>query len=158
MNARILIVDDHEVVRGGIKALLADFRPQWEICGEASDGAQAIRDAHDLKPDIILLDISMPGMSGFEASVRMKASGIKCPILIFTMHQSERLEIDVRQANAQGFVLKSQAFRDLILAIEILLGGGTFFGAPPQDDNALDKHLEKKSGIDFRIIVQPGFA
>lgn len=136
MKARILIVDDHEVVRAGLRTLLANARPEWEICGEATTGEQAIQDARDLSPDVVLLDITMPGIGGLEACSRMRRLGLLCPILIFTMHQSERLETDVRQAGAQGYVLKTQAFRDLVIAIDILLAGGTFFGAPPQPEGS----------------------
>jgi DNA-binding NarL/FixJ family response regulator len=132
MNARLLIVDDHEVVREGLKSLLASARPEWSICGEALNGRDAVQATLNLKPDLVLLDISMPVMSGLEASSRMRKLGIRTPILIFTTHQSERLGIEVRQAGAQGFVLKTQAFRDLVLAIDALLAGGTFFNEPPQ--------------------------
>jgi DNA-binding NarL/FixJ family response regulator len=132
MTARILIVDDHEVLREGLKALLAKLRPDWDICGEATDGDQAIESVQELKPDLVILDITMPRMSGLEASSRMRKLGLKIPILIFTTHQSDRLETEVRQAGAQGFVLKSQAARDLVHAVDTILAGGTFFGAPPK--------------------------
>jgi DNA-binding NarL/FixJ family response regulator len=132
MNARLLIVDDHEVVREGLKTLLATARPEWSICGEATNGRDAVQSTLDLKPDLVLLDISMPGMSGLEAASRIRKLGISTPVLIFTTHESERLGTEVRQAGADGFVLKAQAFRDLVLAIDALLAGGTFFGEPPQ--------------------------
>ena len=132
MTARILIVDDHEVLREGLKALLAKLRPDWDICGEATDGDLAIQSVQDLKPDLVILDITMPRMSGLEASSRMRKLGLKIPILIFTTHESERLETEVRQAGAQGYVLKSQAARNLVVAIDTILAGGTFFGAPPK--------------------------
>jgi DNA-binding NarL/FixJ family response regulator len=127
-NARILIVDDHEVVREGIKSLFADERPAWEICGEAANAEDAIEKAKTNKPNVIVLDISMPGMSGLEAAPKLRELCPDCPILIFTTHESPRLGEDVRVAGAQGFVLKTQAFRDLVRAIETLLGGGAFFG------------------------------
>jgi DNA-binding NarL/FixJ family response regulator len=108
------------------------LRPDWEICGEATDGHQAIESVQRLKPDLVILDITMPGMSGLEASSRMRKLGLTIPVLIFTTHQSERLETEVRQAGAQGFVLKSQAARQLVHAIDRILAGGTFFEAPPK--------------------------
>src|SRR3977135_4662504 len=105
MTARILIVDDHEVLREGVKSLLAKSRPDWEICGEATDGEQAIQLAQELKPDIVILDITMPRMSGLEASSRMKKLGLTITVLIFSTHESERLAVEVRQAGAQGNVL-----------------------------------------------------
>jgi DNA-binding NarL/FixJ family response regulator len=136
MNARILIVDDHEVLREGLKSLLAKSRPDWEISGEATDGEQAIHLAQELKPDVIILDITMPRMSGLEAASRMRKMGLSTPVLIFTTHHSGRLDAEVRQAGAQGYVLKSQAARDLVQAIDAVLGGGTFFGAPPKPEPA----------------------
>lgn len=132
MNARLLIVDDHEVLREGLKSLLAKSRPHWEICGEAVDGEQAVELAQTLKPDLIILDITMPRLSGLEASLRMRKLGLNFPILIFTTHESGRLATDVREARAQGYVLKSQAAHNLVLAIDAILAGGTFFGAPPK--------------------------
>ena len=131
MTTRILIVDDHEIVREGLRAHLAKSRPDWEICGEATDGEQAIRLTQELKPDIVILDITMPRMSGLEASSRMRKAGVVIPVLIFTTHDSDRLVTEVRQAGAQGYVLKSQAVRHLVQAIDTILAGGTFFGAPP---------------------------
>ncbi len=127
MSARILLVDDHEIVREGIRTLIARSRPEWEICGEARDGEEALEAVRALKPDVVILDITMPKMSGLEAAPRIAKLGLGCRVLIFTMHDSERLSSEVRQAKAQGLVLKSQAARDLIRAVDRLLNGGTFF-------------------------------
>lgn len=126
MAVRILIVDDHEVVRHGITSIVTSH-PGWEICGEARNGKEAIEVVPGLQPDIIILDISMPGMGGLEAASQISQLGARGRILIFTMHESARIISDVRAAGAQGYVQKSQAGRDLILAIETLLAGGTFF-------------------------------
>jgi DNA-binding NarL/FixJ family response regulator len=136
MSARILVVDDHEVLREGVKSLLAKARPDLAICGEATDGDQAIRFAQELTPDVVILDISMPRMSGLEACTRMKKLGLNIPVLIFTTHDSERLEREVRQAGAQGYVLKSHAARNLIRAIDTILAGGSFFCTPPKPESA----------------------
>jgi DNA-binding NarL/FixJ family response regulator len=136
MSTRILIVDDHEVLREGLKSLLAKSRPDWEICGEATDGDQAIQLVQELNPDIVILDITMPRMSGLEASSRMRKMRFSVPVLIFTTHHSGRLDAEVRQAGAQGYVLKSQAAHSLVQAIDIILAGGTFFGAPPKPERA----------------------
>lgn len=130
MPVRILIVDDHEVVREGVHNIIAKARPAWEICGEATNGKEAIDFATRLKPDIILLDITMPGMSGLEAASRISRTGLPSQILIFTMHESGQLAGDARRAGARGFVRKSDAARQLVMAIEALLSGGTFFGRP----------------------------
>jgi DNA-binding NarL/FixJ family response regulator len=128
MTARILIIDDHEVLREGVKTLLAKSRSDWEICGEGTTGVQAIELAQRLRPDLMILDVTMPVMSGLEASTRLRELGLTLPVLIFTMHESERMATEARQVGAQGYVMKSRAARDLVQAIEILLAGGTFFG------------------------------
>jgi len=119
----ILIVDDHEIVRAGIRTLIARSRPRWQICAEAETGEQAIEKARSLRPDIIVLDITMPAMSGLEVASRISALNLGSRILIFTMHESDRLVAEVRAAGAHGLVLKSQANRDLIRAIDKLLSG-----------------------------------
>jgi DNA-binding NarL/FixJ family response regulator len=135
MNPRILIVDDHEIVRQGIRTLLAGLRPDWEICGEAANASEAWEAIANLKPDLTILDITMPGTSGLELASRIRRRGLPCRILMFTMHKSDRLASDVREAGAQGYVLKSQAAQDLVFAIETILAGGTFFGAPTAGDD-----------------------
>jgi DNA-binding NarL/FixJ family response regulator len=130
MGPRILIVDDHEIVREGIRNLLSQSRPGWNVCGQASNGQEAVAAVRDLKPDVVILDITMPVMSGLEAAPKIVKSGTACRILMFTMHESESLAGEVREAGAHGVVLKSQAARNLIPAIETILSGGTFFGLP----------------------------
>jgi DNA-binding NarL/FixJ family response regulator len=127
MKPKILIVDDHEIVREGIRRLLTK-RSDWDICGEATNGKQAIDTVKNLKPDVVVLDISMPGMSGLEAAPHILKLRAGCRILIFTMHDSAQLVSEIRDVGAQGYVQKSQAARDLVEAIECLLKGGTFFG------------------------------
>jgi DNA-binding NarL/FixJ family response regulator len=134
MTTRILIADDHEIVREGLRSHLAKSRPEWDICGEATDGEQAIELTRELKPDLVILDITMPRMSGLEASSRMRKLGVTIPVLIFTTHDSQRMATEVRDAGAQGYVLKSQTVRYLVQAIDTILAGGTFFGAPPKPE------------------------
>lgn len=146
MPVRILIADDHEVVRQGVRKILA-ARPEWEICGEAVNGQEAIQLAGELRPDAIIMDITMPVMSGLEAARKLTSNKSSSPILIFTMHESRSLADSVKEVGARGFVYKSRAARDLIKALEALLKGGTFFspegeGAPPTKDTP-------KSGISF---------
>ncbi|HEY1800923.1 MAG TPA: response regulator transcription factor [Terriglobales bacterium] len=129
MSVRILIADDHEIVREGIRTLITRSRPEWKICGEVENGEEAIEAAKKQKPDVIILDITMPKMSGLEAASKIAALDLGIRILIFTMHDSARLHAEAREVAAQGVVLKSQAARDLIRAIDTLLAGGTFFGS-----------------------------
>jgi DNA-binding NarL/FixJ family response regulator len=150
MSARILIVDDHEVVREGVRMIINRARREWEICGEATNGQEAVEAAARLKPDIILLDITMPVMNGLDAASRITGLGLTGQILIFTMHESGELTHDARRVGAKGYVTKSDAARDLVVAIETLLSGRTFFGRPekPQDP---DKNPGR--GILFRFAL-----
>src|SRR5487761_434808 len=133
MAARILLEDDHEVVRQGIRAILQS-RPDWEICGEAVDGQEAVRLAQELHPDVIVMDITMPRMSGLEAAQEIARLQLPARVLIFTMHESKSLAPSVRKAGAHGYVVKSRAARDLIQALERLLAGGTFFDISSTSD------------------------
>ena len=127
VKPRILIVDDHEIVREGIRNLLGQFRPGWDICGQATNGEEAVAAVNELHPDVVVLDITMPVMSGLEAAKRIARSGSESRILMFTMHESDSLGKEVRDAGAQGVVLKSQAAQNLVVAIETVLAGGSFF-------------------------------
>ena len=130
MGSKILIVDDHEVVRQGIRTILR-ARPQWEICGEAVNGRDAVTKAQNLDPDVIIMDITMPEMSGIEATREISKLKLRAAVLVFTMHESKNLATTVQDAGARGFVLKSHAARDLLDALEALMNGGTFFGPDP---------------------------
>lgn len=150
---RILIIDDHQIVRQGVRTLLAEFRPAWEVCGEAADAAEGLQAVSVLKPDLIVLDITMPGRSGLELASEIRQLGLPALILIFTMHHSPRLGSDVRTAGAQGYVLKSQAARDLVLAIEHILSGGTFYGSENDESGN-----EPKPGLSFTFCRRLTFA
>jgi DNA-binding NarL/FixJ family response regulator len=130
----ILVADDHEVVRMGIRTLL-ESRPEWEICGEASTGRAAIAKTVRLKPDVVLLDITMPGLSGLEAIPEILRACPQTKVLVLTMHDSGRMASRVLAAGASGLVLKSDAARDLILALEALSKNKAFLS--PQVTNLL---------------------
>lgn len=130
MGWTILIADDHEIVRKGIRDMIRQFRPEWKVCGEAGSGAEAVEMGKALNPDVVILDIAMPGMSGIEAASQLARAHLPCRVLLFTMYESGRLADAAREAGAQGYVLKSQAAHHLILAIDRIMEGGTFFGTP----------------------------
>lgn len=122
--ATILIVDDHEVVRQGVRSILGT-RPEWEVIGEATNGKDAIEAAKTHRPDVVILDISMPVMNGLEAAPCIVSLG--CRVLVFTMHESKELIARIRATGAHGVVQKFQAAGQLIEAIDVLLRGRTFF-------------------------------
>jgi two-component system nitrate/nitrite response regulator NarL len=145
---KILVVDDHEVVRQGIRTILS-ARPEWEICGEAVNGQEAIKLAEALRPDAIIMDITMPIMSGLEAARQItRNNNNSAPILIFTMHESRTLADSVRETGARGFVFKSRAAQDLINALDVLLQNGTYFGPNSGEKNSPAKDNTNR-GISF---------
>jgi len=125
---RILLADDHEIVRRGLKALLLE-RPEWEVCGEAVTGREAVELATNLQPEIAIIDLMMPDLNGLETTRQICKASPRTQVLIFTMHQNEGLVHDVLEAGARGYLLKTDAERHIIAAIETLLRRQPFFSA-----------------------------
>lgn len=123
---RILLADDHDVVRRGLRDLLTQHNG-WQVCGEATTGRQAVEMATSLRPDIAILDLTMPQLNGLEATRQIKKAAPTVEILIFTMHESERLIREVLAAGARGYLLKSDASRQVIAAVEALAQHKPFF-------------------------------
>ena len=139
---RILIADDHEVARRGIRSLL-ESHPGWEVCAEAKDGRDAVELATSTKPDLVLLDIGMPNLNGLEAARQILATSPNAAILILTMHDSDNVIREVLRAGARGFLLKSDAGRDLVAAVEALESQKTFF-TPRVSQMVLDGFLNRE--------------
>lgn len=116
---RILIADDHEVVRQGVRAVL-EAEPEWIVCAEASSGREAVAKAIELRPEMVVLDVSMPELNGLEATRQIRAA-VPAKILILTVHESEQVVTEVLAAGADGYVLKTDAGRKLVEAIRALL-------------------------------------
>ncbi len=122
----ILIVDDHAVVRAGIRSLL-EGQPDLEIVGEAAGGEEAIQKASELRPQLVLMDIAMPGMSGIEATRRIKKDLPETSVLVLTMHDDEEFFFPVLRAGASGYVLKEAEPQDLLNALRVVHEGQVFF-------------------------------
>jgi DNA-binding NarL/FixJ family response regulator len=138
---RLLVADDHDVVRKGLCALLQE-QPGWEVAGEASDGRDAVEKAKKLKPDVTVLDISMPHLNGLEAARQILKDVSTTKILILTMHDSDTLIREVLNAGARGYVLKTDAGVDLVNAVDALRRNKTFF-TPKVAQMVLDGYLKK---------------
>lgn len=122
---KILIADDHEVVRHGVRDLLST-QENWEICAEADSGREAVRLVENEKPDVAILDLSMPGLNGMDAARQIRKSFPDIKILIFTMHETQELVREVFRSGANGYVLKSDAGTHLVAAINAVLAGRHF--------------------------------
>jgi two-component system response regulator NreC len=125
-RVRILVADDHEAVRKGVCAILGT-RLDIEVCGEAANGEEAIAKAHTLKPDLIILDITMPVLSGLDAARVIRLTIPDLPILLLTMHEGKHIIEDARKIGIEGFVCKSEASATLLAAVDALLRDEAFF-------------------------------
>src|SRR5579863_5929167 len=145
MRLRILIADDHEVVRRGIVTLLQSHEG-WEVCGEAKDGREAVEKAKQLKPDVVVLDIGMPNLNGLAATRQLAQQDPRCKIIVLTITDSDRVIREALDAGARGFVLKSDAARDLVSAVEAIQRNRMFF-TPRVNDMVLAGFLDRGNGV-----------
>ncbi len=127
-TVQILVADDHDIVRAGVRALIAR-QPEWEICGEASTGREAVARAGELKPDIIVMDLGMPELNGLDATRQITRILPKTEILIFTANETEEIVRNVFRAGARAYLLKSEATKHLVSALEALCKHRTYFSS-----------------------------
>ena len=140
MKLRILIADDHEVVRRGLCALLQGHEG-WEICGDAKDGREVVEKARLLKPDIVILDVGMPNLNGLAATRQLLQENPQQKVIVLTITDSDQVIREALDAGARGFVLKSDAARDLVTAVEALQRNRMFF-TPRVNDMVLAGFLD----------------
>jgi DNA-binding NarL/FixJ family response regulator len=141
MGVRLLLADDHEIVRKGLRALL-EAEPGWEVVAEAVDGRDAIEKTKQMKPDVAILDIGMPSLNGLEAARQIVTSGLQTKVLILTVHDADPVIKQVLEAGARGYLLKSDAARDLVTAVDALRRNKTFF-TPKVAQMVLEGYLGK---------------
>lgn len=125
-SLRLLIADDHEIVRAGLRSLL-ETQAGWQVVAEAADGREAVSKTVELRPDVVLMDIGMPGLNGLEAACQIVQSGSRAKILMLTVHDSDAMIRRVLSVGVRGYVLKTDAARDLVNAVKDLQDGNTFF-------------------------------
>jgi DNA-binding NarL/FixJ family response regulator len=139
----ILIADDHAVVRRGLRALV-ETHPKWKVVGEASNGREAVAMAAQVHPNVAILDISMPELNGLDAAAQILKASPHTRILMLTMHAAEELIEKTLGAGASGYILKSDAEKDLITAVEALMHRKTFFTHAASE--VILSHLRERSG------------
>lgn len=142
MKLRILIADDHELVRRGLAALLQSHEG-WEICAEAKDGREAVDKARQLKPDIVILDVGMPNLNGLAATRQLMQQDSELKVIVLTITDSDQVIREALDAGARGFVLKSDAARDLVTAVEAVQRNRMFF-TPRVNDMVLAGFLDRR--------------
>ena len=125
MALRIVVADDHDIIRRGLKQLLT-AHAGWEVCAEAKTGREAVTVAEQLRPDIVVMDISMPDLNGLEAARRIKKSLPRTEILILTLHFSDQLVREIVEAGVRAYIMKSDADKDLVSAVEALSNHRSF--------------------------------
>jgi two-component system, NarL family, response regulator DegU len=130
---RVLIVDDHAFIRRGVQSILQSF-PEWEVCGEAVDGNEAIRLADELKPAVILMDVSMPGMNGIEATRIIRNAHPEVKIVLLTLHESPEVLKNGFRVGATGYLLKADADQELLKALRIVVGDGSYISPRIDED------------------------
>ena len=125
-NLRILVADDHDIIRRGLRALLSS-KPGWVVCAEAATGREAVTMAEQHKPDVVVMDISMPDLNGLEAARKIRKQLPKTEVVILSLHYSDQLVREIVDAGARAYIMKSDADRDLLIAIEALANHRSFF-------------------------------
>ena len=154
---RTLLADDHMMVAEGLNRLLADH---CQMVGTVLDGTSLVEAAVDLQPDLIIADLSMPGLSGLDAITQLRARGVNAKIIILTMYADPRIAKEAIAAGAVGFVSKHAAGQELLTAIQEVLGGGTYLS--PQVAAQIgglpagDKPLAKLTPRQRQVLQQPG--
>ena len=141
---KVVVADDHTILRQGIKALL-DNQEGIEVVGEAKDGREAIKTIEELLPDVILMDIAMPGLNGLEATRRIKKKFPKVKVVVLTMHANEEYIFQILNAGADGYLVKETAFQDLISAINAVHKGEAFM-SPSISKKVMTDYIQRAQG------------
>lgn len=129
MNIRIILADDHAIFRDGLRSLLEN-QPRMEVLAEADNGREAVRLARELSPDVVVMDLTMPGLNGVEATRQITSASPKIKVIALSMHADQSRVGDMLAAGASGYLLKNSAFEELIQAIQAVVKHGNYFSPP----------------------------
>lgn len=147
---RVIIVDDHAFIRRGVQSILQSF-PEWVLCGEAANGDDAIRLVDQLDPEVILMDVTMPGMNGIDATRIIRKSHPRTKIVLLTLHESSEILRNGFRAGANGYLLKAEAEQELVKALRVVTGNGSYI-SPKIDKNVVaDIIRELSSPVSSRL-------
>jgi len=152
-KVRILIADDHELVRKGLVSILAASHPEWSVVAEAGNGADAIELGEALRPDVAILDLSMPDPGGFQTAQRLRESVPGIRILILSMHAAAPILHQLRKAGVNAYLVKNEAPKMLVLAVERMLAGEPFFASSSASRPA--DQLESPEYIPAQFLLTP---
>jgi DNA-binding NarL/FixJ family response regulator len=141
LPVRLVLADDHEIIRVGLRTLL-ESQANWSVVGEAANGQEAVDMVLSLRPDVALLDIAMPKLNGLEAARQILSRGSSTKILLLSAHDSTQVIAHVLDSGAKGYVLKSEAARDLVAAVEAVRSNHTFF-TPKVADMVIARHMKR---------------
>jgi len=144
-KSKIVLAEDHTILREGLKSLLSSSQ-DFEVIGEAADGREAIRSVEKLKPDLILIDLSMPRMNGMEAIREIRRVSKEVKILVLTVHKSEEYVLATFKAGADGYVLKDATHQELLMAIKSVLKGRNYI-SPEISEKVLEGYLEGRKRL-----------
>jgi len=139
--ARVLVVDDHAFIRRGVQSILHAF-PEWELCGEADNGADAVRLSEALKPEVIIMDISMPGLNGIEATRTIHKNHPETKVILLTLHDNNELVRSAFRAGARGYLLKVDAEKELVQALREIVREGAYI-SPKIDPEVISSVLSE---------------
>jgi DNA-binding NarL/FixJ family response regulator len=142
---RILLVDDHEVVRKGLREILEE-QPSWKVCGEASNGREAVEKAVELKPRIALVDLEMPELNGLEATRQIKKSAPEVKVLVYSVHETDQFVREAVRSGANGYVRKSHSGSHIISAVEALSRQKCFFATNVNEEPCQNQSWSSAEG------------
>jgi len=148
---RVMLADDHAVVRRGLRTLIEGV-PGWEICAEASDGNETVALASETRPDILIMDLSMPGLGGVDATIQIRKILPQIEVLILTMHESDRLAGQALRAGARGYLLKGESEDKLMEALEALSRHQPYF-SPSVSETLLQGYLHSEPTHDLKQLT-----